>query len=326
MHSSTGSGGTPDVLGVIRAGLVFNLKSAVGDAEIRRREAEMHFRVRSRLERNNRVHVLGCPDVMAVPIVTFMVEHRATGRFLHWNFIARLLSDLFGLQVRGGCLCAGPYGQYLLQMSGDEQSRMSRAMAVAELARPGYVRVSLNYYWSDSKVDFVADALDFVGTHGWKFLADYTYTIATGEWVHRTGPQIARSLSNVTYAKGQMAYPISELRACAPGLPKTIEAAHAAGDVALAKLASQCDFGDPPVAPIIDELGVRWFVLPSDVRADARDGYTGESVEEPQHANRSGRCKLVSKRQTSSVIEAHPSSNTASKALVACMKPKQGCR
>ena len=40
-------------------------------------------------------------------IVSFVVK-APSGRFLHHNFVVALLNDLFGIQSRGGCSCAGP--------------------------------------------------------------------------------------------------------------------------------------------------------------------------------------------------------------------------
>ena len=53
------------------------------------------------------------PDqsVSRLPIFSFLVRHRDSGLFLHHNFVCVLLNDLFGIQARGGCACAGPYGQ-----------------------------------------------------------------------------------------------------------------------------------------------------------------------------------------------------------------------
>lgn len=101
-------GGTPDVLGAIRTGLVFQLKGAIGAAEIRRRENAMLSTTVARLSRNRQIHLLGDPTTARLPIISLMVEVAKTGRFLHWNFVTTLLSDLFGIQARGGCLCAGP--------------------------------------------------------------------------------------------------------------------------------------------------------------------------------------------------------------------------
>lgn len=93
-------GGTPDVLGVIRAGLVFQLKASIGATEIRRREKEMLAEVQSKLASNRCIRLLGDASAERLPIIAMMVEYEESGRFLHWNFVTTLLSDLFGIQAR----------------------------------------------------------------------------------------------------------------------------------------------------------------------------------------------------------------------------------
>lgn len=63
---------------------------------------------------------------------------------------------------------------------------MVMTSCIPRLVRPGFVRVSLNYYWSPEKVQFVADALYFVGTHGWKLLPECVDV--------RANPPIGRSI------------------------------------------------------------------------------------------------------------------------------------
>lgn len=150
------AGGTPDVLGVIRAGLVFQLKGAIGATEIRRREGVAMAQVRGALAEHPRVHLLGDPSPPQLPILGFLIEHRDSGRFLHWNFVTTLLSDLFGIQARGGCLCAGPYGHSLLNIPDSAAARLEQLLLHKnELVRPGFVRVSLEYAWSPERIKSV---------------------------------------------------------------------------------------------------------------------------------------------------------------------------
>lgn len=53
--------------------------------------------------------LLGNQTVQKLPIFSFKIYHPQTGRFLHHNFVSTLLNDVFGIQARGGCACAGPY-------------------------------------------------------------------------------------------------------------------------------------------------------------------------------------------------------------------------
>jgi len=105
-------GGTPDIVGSIRAGLVFQLKRAVGAEAIREREASFTHRAMHRWEKNPAIDILGSHDLPRLSIVSFVVRHEE--RYLHHNFVVAVLNDLFGVQARGGCSCAGPYGHRLL--------------------------------------------------------------------------------------------------------------------------------------------------------------------------------------------------------------------
>ena len=100
--------------------------------------------------------------------------------------MARLLNDLFGIQARGGCACAGPYGHALLGV-GEELSLRLRAAVVRGFhgVKPGWTRVSLAYYMSREEVRFVLAAVDFVAAHGHRFLPLYAFDWATGDWAFR---------------------------------------------------------------------------------------------------------------------------------------------
>ena len=99
-------GGTPAIVESIRAGLVFQLKDAVGVEAIREREHDFIRRAMARWSANPSIEILGSPDAKRLSIVSFVVRH--DGRYLHHNFVVALLNDLFGIQSRGGCSCAGP--------------------------------------------------------------------------------------------------------------------------------------------------------------------------------------------------------------------------
>ena len=101
--------GTPDILGAIKAGLVFELKRAVGDDTIHAREMQLTHKFIERFRDNQTLLVLGPTGVARLPIFAFLVFAPSLGKYLHHNFVCSLLNDLFGIQVRSGCSCAGPY-------------------------------------------------------------------------------------------------------------------------------------------------------------------------------------------------------------------------
>lgn len=192
-------GGTPAIVESIRAGLVFQLKEEVGAAEIRRREESFIRRAIERWRRQPNLEILGNPDLDRLSIVSFVVRHE--GRYLHHNFIVAILNDLFGIQSRGGCSCAGPYGHRLLGIDLETSREFEREISRGcEGIKPGWVRVNFNYFISEPVFDFILDAVDLVASEGWRLLPDYRFDAASGIWTHRNGsPEPPLSLRDISY-------------------------------------------------------------------------------------------------------------------------------
>ena len=101
-------GGTPGIVKSVRAGLVVALKQAVGTDLMHAREQRFLRRALDRWRANPRLELLGNLDVPRLPIVSLRIRHG--DRHLHHELVVAMLNDLFGIQARGGCSCAGPYG------------------------------------------------------------------------------------------------------------------------------------------------------------------------------------------------------------------------
>ena len=141
------------------------------------------------------LELLGDQTGDKLTITSFTVKHTSTLK-LHHNFVAALLNDLFGVQARGGCSCAGPYGHYLLHV--DEKTSQGFAKLVLqgyEGMKPGWCRVNLPYFWDDATADYVIAAVAMVAREGWRFLPDYTFDVRTGLWTHRENKAIAPTFS-----------------------------------------------------------------------------------------------------------------------------------
>jgi selenocysteine lyase/cysteine desulfurase len=180
-------GGTPGIVESVRAGLVVALKEAVGTDLIREREQRFLERALDRWRRNPNLELLGDLDVPRLPIVSFRVRHG--DRHLHHELVVALLNDLFGIQARGGCSCAGPYGHRLLGIGPD------RSRALSDLAgrgwtgiKPGWVRLSFNYFIDDRVADFLVEAVDLLATSGHRLLDQYRFDPRGGQWRHRDAP------------------------------------------------------------------------------------------------------------------------------------------
>lgn len=180
-------GGTPAIVESIRAGLVFALKQAVGTDTIQAAE-ERHWRqALARWDANPRIEVLGSHHARRLSIVSFRIRH-GDRSLLHHNYVVALLNDLFGVQARGGCSCAGPYGHRLLAIDA-VTSRALRDEIVhgCDGIKPGWARVNFNYFISDTVRDYLVDAVDLIATHGHRLLSDYRFDPHTGQWHHHAG-------------------------------------------------------------------------------------------------------------------------------------------
>ena len=199
-------GGTPAIIEAIRAGLVFHLKNAVGEKNIERLEHDFVKRTIEAWDGNPNIEVLGNLDAQRLSIVSFVI--RRGEKILHHNFVVALLNDLFGIQARGGCSCAGPYGHRLLGIDLARSMKFHEAIeSGSEGIKPGWVRVNLNYFISEIVFRFIIDAVDFIAREGWRLLPHYDFDPVTGIWRHREGlSDGALSLDDITYCSGKMQY------------------------------------------------------------------------------------------------------------------------
>ena len=177
--------GTPDIIGAIRAGLVFDLKSSVGLDVIEAREADLLAIARNEFSTQPEIEILGNAQAKRLSILSLRIS--SGSGYLHHNFVVALLNDLFGIQARGGCSCAGPYGHRLLGI--DESKSHSCEEVIAQGwdgIKPGWVRINFNYFVTESVRDYIIAAVKFVATNGAKFLADYYFDPVVGLWWNRT--------------------------------------------------------------------------------------------------------------------------------------------
>ncbi|MHA7816312.1 MAG: aminotransferase class V-fold PLP-dependent enzyme [Pseudohaliea sp.] len=192
-------GGTPAIVEAIRAGLVFQLQQAVGTDTIEAIERRRVRQVLDALAEEPNIEVLGGSEAERLAIFSLRFHHGESE--LHYGFVVALLNDLFGIQARGGCSCAGPYGHALLAL--DEARSMALENQVAGgfgALRPGWVRLNVNYFIDEAEVDYLLAALRLVARHGWRLLPSYRLDLHAGLWRHRDGtPALPSSLATVDF-------------------------------------------------------------------------------------------------------------------------------
>jgi len=178
--------GTPGVMQMVRAALAFNTLGAVGYDVIEAREQAALKRALSHWSEDPAIEVLGPSDPeRRIGIVAFNIRIDDT-QILHPRYVATLLNDLFGIQSRAGCSCAGPYGHALL----DIEPPLTDAYRQAVLSgyaglRPGWCRLSLHWIMDDDELDYMIEAVRFVAAYGVRFLPLYTFDVKTGGWRSR---------------------------------------------------------------------------------------------------------------------------------------------
>ncbi|GAB2909415.1 aminotransferase class V-fold PLP-dependent enzyme [Streptomyces heilongjiangensis] len=262
-------GGTPAIVESVRAGLVFALKQAVGPDRIQAAE-ERHWRHALAVwERNPGLELLGNHQARRLSIVSFRVRHGARA-YLHHNYVVALLNDLFGIQARGGCSCAGPYGHRLLAIDAStSHALLDEVDRGCDGVKPGWSRINFNYFISDAVRDYLVDAVDLIATHGHRLLPDYRFDPHTGQWRHRSSavdPPLR--LTDVRFGPdGRITAPAVRHRRLGE------EALAAQIDAARAVLADRPDrLDDGPTGLPDDFEHMRWFPLPPACLGPARPG------------------------------------------------------
>lgn len=175
-------GGTPAFLGAIRAALAMELKELMGPEKMHAREEELVGRAFAGLSEIGGLRILAEGEKERLGVVSFYVEG------LHYNLIVSLLSDRYGIQVRGGCSCAGTYGHYLLNVDRSHSREITSRIDSGDLTdKPGWVRLSLHPTMTDAELDFVIGALAEIAKQGTRWAEEYAFDRTAGEFRRRDG-------------------------------------------------------------------------------------------------------------------------------------------
>ena len=244
-------GGTPAVVESIRAGLVFALKEAVGADEIYRRERDFARRALESWSRNPKIEILGDLHADRLAIVSLAIRHPP--RLLHSHFVVALLSDLFGIQTRSGCFCAGPYIHRTFPIDDEWSTRMHAQAREGHLgATLSFVRVSFGYFSSEAVFEYIVEAVHLLADHAWKLLPLYRFDPGSGLWRHRDA-RPAPTLADVP--RGRVTHePDSALAARLEEARRVVTALESAPPAAREP--------DPFLSPDFERI--RWFPLPGD--------------------------------------------------------------
>lgn len=174
-------GGTPAIVESVRAGLVFKLQQEVGLDAITAAEDAKVDNAMAFFQSIPNIDVLGSNSAKRLSIFSLRFKHQ--DKELHYGFVTALLNDLFGIQARGGCSCAGPYGHTLLNMDEAYSAAIEKAVDDGNMIlRPGWVRLNFNYFISQDEFNYLLQAIKLVAEHGWRLLPFYKLDSSSWSW------------------------------------------------------------------------------------------------------------------------------------------------
>ncbi|XP_034934386.1 uncharacterized protein [Chelonus insularis] len=276
--------GTAGVIESIRCGLAIQLKESVTPQAIVARQDKICKQVLAHVRTIPELILLGSnsQNIKRLPVFSFMVRH-PRGTFLHHNFVCAILNDVFGIQAKGGCACAGRYAHDLMGIDIDlakkyesllmeKNSNSSHGESNAEALRPGFARVSLPYFMSEAELAFVLEALKMVATEGWKLLPQYILNPETGEWRHHTNSVFKerRGLGSIRYTDGKMISSERRVSGGAGGIfPQSYaDCLHTARNIFNRSRKMAHRFPLQIDRSVFSERGeaLRWFILPSEAQ------------------------------------------------------------
>jgi len=172
-------GGTPGFIQAMRTALCISLKNEMDTKLIRAREEELIHIAFNKLMNIPNVHILADNQKKRLGIISFYIDG------IHFNMVVKLLSDHFGIQLRGGCACAGTYGHFLLDVSYEKSKAITDLITHGDLSqKPGWIRLSLHPTMTDEELHFIIDAIEQVSLHHKEWRKDYLYNKHTNEFVH----------------------------------------------------------------------------------------------------------------------------------------------
>ncbi len=177
--------GTPGILQGIKAALAFDLKAKIGVNNIEKLETYYLEEFYKEFKNNENITFYGPIDTdKKINIIPFNIKHK--DRILHPKFVTKLMSDLFGIQTRAGCSCAGPYGHRLLNIEESESLKYNTYITDRKYTgiKPGWVRLNIHYSFSKEEYKYIVNSLYFLIKNAHLFLEKYEFCMQSGDWTH----------------------------------------------------------------------------------------------------------------------------------------------
>jgi selenocysteine lyase/cysteine desulfurase len=140
--------------------LAFLVKVDIGQETMDARNVALEAHACTVWSRNPPLEMLGIDMGPRLPFFSFRVRY-AQGGFAHHQLFTRMLCDFYGIQVRGGCVCAGPYSHRLPCVSeAESEALLSDVLAGQEIAKLGCVRRNFSVLMDDGRANRITAPVD----------------------------------------------------------------------------------------------------------------------------------------------------------------------
>ena len=173
-------GGTPGFLQAIRTAYAIRLKEQMGTDNIQKREEELVELAFEKTKGIPGLHILADNCRNRIGAISFYMEN------IHYNLVVTLLSERYGIQMRGGCVCAGTYGHFLLNVTKEQSHKITDMINHGDLSeKPGWVRWSIHPTTTNAEVEYIANALREIAQNAKVWKDDYTYCKHSNEFCNK---------------------------------------------------------------------------------------------------------------------------------------------
>ncbi|MCF8295139.1 MAG: aminotransferase class V-fold PLP-dependent enzyme [Bacteroidales bacterium] len=173
-------GGTPGFLQAIRTALAIQVKNQMGVEQIKAREDELLKIAFPAMKAIPGVRILANHSEERLGVISFYIEN------LHYNLLVKLLNDRYGVQVRGGCACAGTYGHFLLDVTYEMSHSITEKINQGDLSlKPGWVRLSLHPTMTNAELLHILKGIQEIALNFESWKLDYIYNKRNNEFAHK---------------------------------------------------------------------------------------------------------------------------------------------
>lgn len=185
-------GGTPSFIQTMRAAMCIKLKEEMGVENIEKREKEIIEKIWSELEPIPNFNILASHIKNRLGVISFYIDD------LHYNIGVKILNDRFGIQVRGGCLCAGTYGHYLFNVSMEMSKEITDLINIGDYSKkPGWIRLSVHPTNTDQEIKYICESLKALSENHQSWALDYDIDLKTGNIKHKTAEKLNQVQENI---------------------------------------------------------------------------------------------------------------------------------